>query len=214
MRLTFVICKLTILYLCTSNSFFQLYPHTLLIKNFSLKIAVVALAIPLVLSNCTKKETADITVPNNLLSVKVLSDGRMAFATTDAFNQTFNQIWSMTNPQIDKWEASIGFHSLRSAQKTDTSLARFDFPAQYAALISEKGEYQIGDRINWYHDGYRYVAHSEEELIAIKANPSLATEKFSAGIRQNTPIAVASDKKEQAVSRTIRSSDSQNGDGK
>lgn len=57
----------------------------------------------------------------------------------------------------------------------------FGFPDSYATLISPSGEYQIGTKVYWFHDGFKYEAGSREELSSIKLNPSLAKYKTKAG---------------------------------
>jgi hypothetical protein len=179
-------------------------------NTFNLKLALLALAIPAGLSSCSKKDTVDslsITAPAQ--DVKVLANGRLAFADTKAFNQALTTMSAMASPELDKWEKNLGFHSLRQSTAPESAklLNEFGFSGQYAALISEAGEYQIGDRISWFHDGFRYVANSEQELADIKANPTTATEKFSAGLVKHTS-------KGQAAAREIRNSDNQEGDGR
>lgn len=60
-------------------------------------------------------------------------------------------------------------------------MSSFGFPIFYASLINPSGEYQIGDKIYWFHDGYKYEARSESELSSIKSSPSQATTKYVAG---------------------------------
>lgn len=182
-------------------------------KTVNFKLALLALAIPNVLSSCTKKDTVDtLSVATPAQDVKVLSNGRLAFADNKAFDQAFTNASSMSALQLDKWENRLNFHSLRAATTAESAklLQGFGFPGQYAALISEAGEYQIGNRISWFHDGFRYVAQSEQELQAIKADPTIAKEKFSAGVQKTSSDTPSG----QEAAREVRDSDYQVGDGR
>ena len=109
------------------------------------------------------------------------------------------ELWNKDSKQIDEWEKSLKFISLRAeslGKESDGNnlLNEFGFPNQYAALINREGEYQVGNKIYWFNKGFKYEASSEEELVGIKENPSIAKNKFRAGIY----------KPSVSVNRTIR----------
>lgn len=187
------------------------------------KIPTLALALSLAFGGCSKHNDPieSVKVTENVPGLKVQAD-RLVFTDNNSFIQIQKALSSMNTHQLDSWEKQLGFHSLRSLDitKQDPSTAlmnTFGFPNQYATLISQQGEYQIGNRISWFHEGFRYVAHSEEELAAIKANPSVATERFSAGVKQaNSLINISTENQgsTSAGNRVIRNSDNTTGDAK
>ena len=129
-------------------------------------------------SGVAAKQTADVRLVN----------GRVQFATPEAFERERTQLRkSQDATGLDTWESTLGFTSLRrhmlsKESKEATALQqRFLFPVFYATFINEAGEFQVGDAIFWYHDGFRYQAANEQELAAIKANPEQSESKTPAG---------------------------------
>jgi hypothetical protein len=72
-------------------------------RNTNFKLAQLAPAILPVLSSCTKKDAVD-TLSVTALSqdIKVLSNGRLAFADNKSFSQTLANATSTSAPQLDK----------------------------------------------------------------------------------------------------------------
>lgn len=50
-------------------------------------------------------------------------------------------------------------------------MQEFGFPPSYATIINRQGEYQIGNKIYWFHNKYKFEVNSEEELLKVKSNP-------------------------------------------
>lgn len=159
------------------------------------------------LMSCSKQEQVQPTVPSAAAAssnaqVKLVN-GRVVFADLAALNTTQEVLDKLGNSQastqaLADWEKSLQFSSLRAAAKAEDSqlealeakgiptlahdlMYKFGFPTSYAALINPAGEYQVGDKIYWFHDGIKYQADSEEELAAIKKDPATAKVKLAAG---------------------------------
>lgn len=163
-----------------------------------------------VLMSCSKQEdvqpiaTSITAIPSTNAQVKIVN-GRVVFADLTALNQTQDALNKLGNSQastqaLADWEKNLGFASLRAAASSEDShlealetqgvptpahdlMYKFGFPLTYASLINPVGEYQVGGKIYWFHDGLKYQANSEEELAAIKKNPSAAKVKLSAGYK-------------------------------
>lgn len=125
---------------------------------------------------------------NQVNSTVKLVDNRVVFSDEKAFLSTLQELGSKSTVQLNAWEKDLSFTSLRSKwimNSEDTelpnSLKSFGFPDQLASVINQDGEYQIGNEISWFHNGYRYVAASEQELQKIKLNPDASVKKYEAG---------------------------------
>lgn len=161
--------------------------------------------------SCSKKDTVqpiDVATPTGTSQVKVV-DGRLVFADQKALDQVRSELRTLalktpSGKTLDSWEQSIGFKSLRAnAAKEAVNLetkqtenqatpaydlvSKFGFPNFIASIINPAGEYQVGDKIYWFHDNVKYQANSESELAGIKQNPSLATTKSYAGLSKASP---------------------------
>ena len=158
-------------------------------QKIQLGIAAVVFGVACTLSSCSKEPNAlpEPSAKANSTGVEVVG-GRLVFADTKSFQKLNDDLWRKNSQELAMWEQALGFQSLRAARVTldETSapglMMEFGFPMQYAALINPKGEYQIGDKIYWFHQGFKYEASSEEELQQIKSNPSTAKQKYHAGI--------------------------------
>lgn len=169
-----------------------------------------SVALPLALSSCSKEQLAQptATTPASTGQADVKAEnGRLVFSNLDAFTRVQTSLGKMTMQELESWEKSLGFSSLRAAASTESFsmekleaagtpapafslMQSFGIPSFYAAAITPTGEYQIGSTIYWFHDGFKYAAQSETELATIKQNPSSATEKSKAGVQlvtQATP---------------------------
>ena len=176
-------------------------------QTFQWKIAALLVGTSCTLTNCAKEQDAQpasqiATITDN--QVKVVND-RLVFADQKAFEQLSEKLHQMSNyatnsQELATWEKSVRFTSLRAAaakeeaqlEQLDTQgkpavahelMTKFGFPISYAAIISPLGEYQIGSKIYWFHDGFKYQADSEEELSTVKLNQASAKVKFQAGYR-------------------------------
>ncbi|GAA4039226.1 hypothetical protein GCM10022409_26070 [Hymenobacter glaciei] len=157
-------------------------------QKVQLGIAAVMLGFTCTLSGCSKESNA---LPEPAAKVSnagiQLVNGRLVFADIKSFQKAEEALWRKNGHELELWEKALYFQSLRAAPVTldETStpglMMEFGFPMQYAALINPKGEYQIGDKIYWFHQGFKYEASSEEELQRIKNDPSIAKNKYQAG---------------------------------
>lgn len=176
------------------------------------------------LSSCSKEPNALPGPSAKTINVGTqVVNGRIVFADIKEFEKVNESLWRKNSQELDMWEKSLGFQSLRAVPvvMTETSapglMMEFGFPMQYAALINPKGEYQIGSKIYWFHEGFKYEASSEEELQRLKNNPSVAQHKYRAGIvpgsEKVSHIDLSDDKPNQ--NRTIRyNNGGSRGDGK
>jgi hypothetical protein len=152
--------------------------------------AVLPLLAASLLSSCSKEPVspdASAVTAKQAADVRLVN-GRVQFATPQAFERERTQLRKMQDAAgLDSWENNLNFTSLRRHTLSDEQGAaaglqqHFLFPVFYATIINEVGEFQIGDNIYWYHDGFRYQAANEQELAAIKANPAQAQAKTPAG---------------------------------
>lgn len=157
-------------------------------------------------TSCTKEQVIQPTsLPNATTSAIQVVNGRLLFTDLKAFEQARQTLenkmsQSLDSQVLDTWESNLHYTSLRAVaalqsngleeldtQKKSTAeydlMAKFGFPAFYATLINPSGEYQIGNKIYWFHDGNKYEASSEDELASIKQNPLSAKVKYFAGTK-------------------------------
>lgn len=160
------------------------------------------------LMSCSKQEdvqpvaTSTAVTPDAGAQAKVVN-GRVVFANLTALNATHDALAKLGNSQagvqaLADWEKSLQFKSLRAVAKSEDSqleeletkgiptpahnlMYKFGFPLSYASFLNPAGEYQVGNKIYWFHDGVKYQADSEQELASIKNDPSSAKVKLSAG---------------------------------
>jgi hypothetical protein len=160
------------------------------------------------LMSCSKQEdvqpvaTSTAVIPDAGTPAKVVN-GRVVFANLTALNATHDALAKLGNSQagvqaLADWEKSLQFTSLRAVAKSEDSqlealenkgiptpahnlMYKFGFPLSYASFLNPSGEYQVGNKIYWFHDGVKYQADSEQELASIKNDPSTAKVKLSAG---------------------------------
>lgn len=144
--------------------------------------------------------TASTTIDKSL--VKVVN-GRMVFADQNALDQVREKLGKLSisvdgTKALADWEKSLNFASLRaSANKEMFNLEalqtagkptyafdlvnEFGFPDFLASIVNNDGEYQVGERIFWFHNKIKYQADSEAELLLIKQNPLSAKKQLYAG---------------------------------
>ncbi len=161
--------------------------------------------------SCSRKDViqpTELATPVGASQVKVV-DGRLVFADQKALDQVRSELRTLalntpSGKTLDSWEQKLGFKSLRAnaaeesvnleAKQAENQatpaydlVSKFGFPNFIASIINPSGEYQVGDKIYWFHNNVKYQASSESELASIKQNPSLATTKFSAGLSKVNP---------------------------
>lgn len=176
-------------------------------KKLAIKIALLAIGIPLALSFSGCSEEQDVVAPVDSITVKQsdvkMVEGRLVFSDQEAFERTVNTLRKMSasengSQSLSSWEKTMRFVSLQASSDYEmgrleeldiqnkpapsyTLMQSFGFPIYYATIINPSGEYQIGDKIYWFHDGFEYEAESEKNLLEIKGNTSLAKIKYKAG---------------------------------
>ncbi len=192
-------------------------------KTTHFHIIAILIGATLALSSCSKEQnvlpTQKVESINNT-DLRVI-DGRLVFPDIESFQKVRDDLWNKNSQELDAWEKSLNFKSLRTKKITQADtlslglMNEFGFPMQYATLINQKGEYQIGSNIYWFHEGFKYQAASEKELQRIKNNPSIAEQKYAAGkgLTSLKHIALPSEGTGSFQNRTIKGASS-NGDGK
>ncbi len=199
-------------------------------KTHIAKILVATICLASAMTSCNKNEPK--LEPAQISStegVKV-ANGRLVFTTNEVFLQTTNTLWGKDDQELDRWENKYGFTSLRSTERSKayaesdstnekSLMQEFMFPNSYATIISNSGEYQIGNTIYWFYKGRKYEAQSNEELSLIKNDPSIAKRSYFAGARLvSTKHAIENQKNSDhsylTTNTTIRSGTTTNGDGK
>ncbi|WP_338814675.1 hypothetical protein V9L05_05395 [Bernardetia sp. Wsw4-3y2] len=126
------------------------------------------------LSSCDTKEVIINPIQKEIEISK--NNERLIFSNQEEFNSTLNLLKNKTVEELQKWSKSKGIESLINVELSD-KYDNFNFPNVLKAIINVNGEYQIGNSIAWYDNGFKHFAQSEEELKYIKQNPSLNTEK-------------------------------------
>jgi|GEM_PF-5692671 len=192
-----------------------------MINLFRRATSTLALGAALCLLNSCSQNTEDQPAPQTAVadaSIRTVN-GRLIFPSDQAFYTLRDKVLFQKTPaELDQWEKEHGFKSLRQLPleaegEALNLLTQFHFPSSYAALINADGEYQIAERIYWFHEGFKYEAKSEEELARIKQNPSIAAVKFQAGAQlvdkmsqQEGPNGTTT------ASREVRGADNTSGD--
>lgn len=187
-------------------SIFVLTFSTIIMNTQLVKSLLLATFIGGTATSCTKEQMVQPTSPTNITTSAIqVVNGRLLFADLKTFEQARqaleNKLSQASDSQVlDDWENNLHYTSLRAvaalqsksleeldAQKKSTTeydlMVKFGFPAFYATLINPSGEYQIGSKIYWFHDGNKYEASSEDELASIKQNPLSAKVKHFAGTK-------------------------------
>jgi hypothetical protein len=163
-------------------------------RRFLLAVVLAGAATSVTFSSCSKKDA--VSAEATQAAVRV-TNGRVIFANQQAFDATTNELWQKSPEQLNTWEQKLGFASLRTKYLADANqgpaaslMNKFQFPSSYATIINEAGEYQIADKIYWFHEGYKHEANSEAELQQLKSNPAASKVKFHADSKPGKPIAV------------------------
>jgi hypothetical protein len=184
----------------------------MLVKTYFQPFLITAILSTLLFSSCSLKEEVQPAQEVQPTAQKLATgietvNNRLVFADQKTFEQARTILESIgthatSDKELASWEQALHFTSLRAVAAVESSkleqleangtptpeydlLDSFGFPSSYAAIISPAGEYQIGDKIYWFHKGFKYQANSEEELVRIKQNPEQATAKFQAGLSKN-----------------------------
>jgi hypothetical protein len=169
-----------------------------LLKNQILSILFLCL---LVLGGC-KNELNEIgkevqisekqsqTTTSNFLTTKdevKVVNGRLVFANQEAYNRIATQLTNMTENEMNTWESTMGFSSLRTYNIGNIeSQVLSNIPPNYQTLLNIKGEYQIGASIIWFNsDGYAYIIENADEKLLKKLQSNTknsSVRKMSFGI--------------------------------
>ncbi|SET96918.1 hypothetical protein [Hymenobacter actinosclerus] len=167
-------------------------------------IVLLGIASSFAISSCSEKQ--DMQPSTQVMESKSdhqVVNGRLVFADQKAFERTISNLEGIlagksSAEKLDAWESNLNFVSLRKSSLKESShleeldlqgreapsyelMSKFGFPTDYATIINPKGEYQIGSKIYWFDNGFKYEVSSDEELVLIKADPSLANIKYQAG---------------------------------
>jgi hypothetical protein len=160
------------------------------------KVAAVLLLGSLV--GCTKPENEVALATAN--EVKIV-DGRLVFKDTESFRQTVESLKTKSENELTTWERSLNFNSLRngSSEGEENLKQEFGFPSLYSAVINPEGEYQIGDKLYWYHAGQKHQFNSITDLHAARQGKVVPHITLVAGYKK------LASKASSAGARTIES---------
>lgn len=167
----------------------------------SIALVIVLLTSLFALQSCNNElpEVSNSISNNSAISTSsiVIINGRLRFANQEVFEKIRTELSkAKTANLIGQWEKTLSFNSLRkkSISEPESEAAAllnfFHFPLFYAAMMNEEGEYQIGDDIFWYNQGFRYHASSESELLIIKKKPGNSKDRTQAGAYRKDSLAV------------------------
>ncbi len=158
------------------------------------------------LVGCTKPEN-EVTLATTD-EVKVIN-GRLVFKDTKSFQRAIKSLEVKSESELTAWERSLNFNSLRngSSESGENLKQEFGFPNLYAAVINPQGEYQIGDKLYWYHAGQKHQFSSIADLHAARQGKIVPHVTLLAGYKKLTS------KASSAGARTI-ASNSYGRDGK
>lgn len=172
-----------------------------MLKALHWKLFAVLLSAIFTLNSCSEKQDVNPSSPASTAIAQVKAvNGRLIFVDQKAFDQVQEELFQKTrhengSQELDAWEKSLQFTSLRAAARREDAhleeleiaekstpahdlIDKFGFPDSYAVLINRDGEYQIGAKIYWYSQGFKYEVGSETELSAIKREPTLCKIRF------------------------------------
>jgi hypothetical protein len=149
----------------------------------------------LVLSECSKVDEVTPSTPTDLsiTDVKVSND-RLVFSSQQVFDNTLTKLSASTPLGLDDWSKTVNFKSLRKAYIAELPnierliesnqapayalIEEFGLPDFYTVILNSAAEYQIGNKIYWFHNKFIYEANSEKELMDIKQNPAICKTKY------------------------------------
>ena len=119
--------------------------------------------------------------PQTVLNSKISVDnGRLVFNNAEELYSIVDSLSKMSEQELKQWSESASITSL--INNDDEALQKefddFGFPNAFKAIINENGEYQVGNTISWYHEGFKYFADSESELEGVKQSPNSANERI------------------------------------
>lgn len=149
----------------------------------------------LLVNGCSKmSDVSPSTEFTNPVGGVSVTNGRLVFADQKTFDAISNDVSGMDGDKLSAWTKGNRFYSLRDAALSElpnlerliaqdkapaySLVTRFGFPSFYTAIINPLGEYQIGSKIYWFHDGFKHEVSSETELKAIKLNPASSAVKY------------------------------------
>lgn len=161
------------------------------ITNYKLVFTALLLVTAQFITSCQSTKPNDVqplvgvAAPN----YKVEND-RIVFHDDASFRQLRDELLKKNPADLLAWSKATGIKSLGASYLNGTEdssnemVNSFGFPLGLAMIINTKGEYQIGNKICWYHEGFRHEAADEQGLANIKSNPENSTSKFIAGVRK------------------------------
>lgn len=201
----------------------------------NLRTLLLSIGLAGTIMSCSRKEDVQpvaLATSTSTAQVKVV-DGRLVFTDQKALDQVRNELRDLAKSTsgtkaLAAWEKTLNFTSLRAnAAKEEANLEMmetqgqatrahnlmnsFGFPSFLASIINPSGEYQVGNKVYWFHDEFKYQANSETELAAIKQNPSSAITKSHAGLSimsfSKKPLVSASNLPTSTTNRVIEGDD-------
>jgi hypothetical protein len=120
--------------------------------------------------------------------------GRLVFANPEVYIRTLNAVGNMNKPQMDAWETSLNFTSLRTYNLKHIKDPRFnelELSPSKAMLLNPDGEYQIGNIIYWLNDDSKIyvIPNADEKLLKkVQQNPAKSGVRTLKYATKNIPI--------------------------
>ncbi|WP_338766390.1 hypothetical protein WAF17_03675 [Bernardetia sp. ABR2-2B] len=140
------------------------------------KLSIVFLLFFLFSSCEQQEELTSLEIATKKTDNLTIKDKRFVFDNQEHFQSFMQSFTNKSEQELENWSKSNTVKSLLITGVSE-EFEQFNFPTAFKAIINENGEYQIGNSIVWYNDGFKYFVNNEEELKSIKENPSLSTKK-------------------------------------
>ncbi|QDK81878.1 hypothetical protein EXU85_26015 [Spirosoma sp. KCTC 42546] len=161
--------------------------------SYRLALAAILLVASQLAMSCESIKPNDVQPTNSAVGASSqkykVENGRIVFKDVSSFTEIRNGLVNKTPTELLQWGEKTGLESIGATylKGTDDNAIKmmdsFGFPIALAMIINLNGEYQIGNRIFWYSDGFRHEASSELELKSIKHDPAISKNKYSVGAR-------------------------------
>ncbi|MEA5256214.1 hypothetical protein VB264_00355 [Arcicella aquatica] len=150
-------------------------------RSLRLFFGCLSLLFTIGLTSCEKQEIEANLVEKaeQVETTPKVVNGRLVFENQEQFLEFSRTLEGKTQEELNEWEKSKSFLSLRAFEKTNdgiSNLSDFNFPISYKSILNTEGEYVIGKNIIWFNKGLKHLIPNLDEnlLKQIKNNPSLS----------------------------------------
>lgn len=114
-----------------------------------------------------------------------MEDGRLVFEDFTSFNAAISSLSKLQGQELEDFRLQFKNHTSLREQLEAQDFADADrragddeylmFPVWIQDVLNSHAEVKIADQIIWYSNGLQHAAKSEEELHAVKLDPSKST---------------------------------------